>query len=90
MSGSHENMKHRVDLRLAGGGDGLRHSVHPWLYSYCITDRRESDRTDWGGSDGRVVKVLDSQPRDRGFESRHTLGLLCLKSLGKIRTLNMP
>ncbi len=31
----------------------------------------------WGGADGRVVKVLDSQPRDRGFESRHTLGLLC-------------
>ncbi len=36
------------------------------------------------GADGRVVKVLDSQPRDRGFESRHTLVLLCLKSLGKI------
>ena len=29
-------------------------------------------------ADGRVVKVLDSQPRDRGFESRHTLGVLCL------------
>ena len=43
-----------------------------------------------GGADGRVVKVLDSQPRDRGFESRHTLGLLCLKSLGKICTLNVP
>ena len=28
-----------------------------------------------GGADGRVVKVLDCQPRDRGFESRHTLGL---------------
>ncbi len=44
----------------------------------------------WGGADGRVVKVLDSQPRDRGFESRHTLGLLCLKSLGKICTPNVP
>ncbi len=43
-----------------------------------------------GGVDGRVVKVLDSQPRDRGFESRHTLGLLCLKSLGKICTPNVP
>ena len=40
--------------------------------------------------DGRVVKVLDSQPRDHGFESRHTLGLLCLKSLGKICTPNVP
>ncbi len=43
-----------------------------------------------GGADGRVFKVVDSQPRDRGFESRHTLGLLCLKSLGKICTLNVP
>ena len=34
-----------------------------------------------GGEDGRVVKVLDSQPRDRGFDCRRTLGLLCLKSL---------
>ncbi len=31
-------------------------------------------------------KVLDSQPRNRGLESRHTLGFLCLKSLGKICT----
>ncbi len=30
-----------------------------------------------------MVKVLDSQPRVRGLESRHTLGL-CLKSLGEI------
>ncbi len=44
----------------------------------------------WGEADGPVVKVLDSQPRDRGFESRHTLGLLCLKSLAKICTLNVP
>ncbi len=43
-----------------------------------------------GGADGRVVKVLDSQPRDRGFESRHILGLLGLKSLGKICILNVP
>ncbi len=43
-----------------------------------------------GGADGRVVKVLDSEPRDRGFESRHTLGLLCIKSLGKICTPNVP
>ncbi len=44
----------------------------------------------WGGADGRVAKALDSQARDRGFESRHALGLLCLKSLGKICTLNVP
>ncbi len=43
-----------------------------------------------GGPDGRVVKVLDSQPRDRGFESRDTVGLLCLKSLAKICTPNVP
>ncbi len=43
-----------------------------------------------GGADARVVKVLDSQPRDRGFESRHTLGLLYLKSLGKICTEKGP
>ncbi len=29
---------------------------------------------------GRVVKALDSQPRDRRFESLHTLNLLCLES----------
>ncbi len=44
----------------------------------------------WGGADGRVVKALDSQPQDRGFEYRHTLGLLCLRSLGKICTPNVP
>ncbi len=42
------------------------------------------------GGPGPGVKVLDSQPQDRGLESCHTLGLLCLKSLGKICTLNMP
>ncbi len=41
-------------------------------------------------ADGWVVKVLDSQPRDRRFESRHTLGIMCLKSLGKICTLTVP
>ncbi len=46
--------------------------------------------TDMEGVDGRVVKVLDYPPQDRGFESRHTLGLLCLKSLGKICTPNVP
>ena len=30
------------------------------------------------------------QLRDRGFESRNTLGLLYLKSLGKICTPNVP
>ncbi len=44
----------------------------------------------WGRADDQVVKVLDSQPRDSGFESRHTIGLLCLKSLGKICTPNVP
>ena len=45
-----------------------------------------------GGAGGRVVKVqhvLGSQPRDRRFESRHTRGFLCLKSLGKICTPNV-
>ncbi len=42
------------------------------------------------GADGRMVKVLDSQPRDSGFESCHTLSFLCLKSLGKICTPNVP
>ncbi len=37
-----------------------------------------------GRTVGRVVKALDSQPRDRGFESRRTLSLLYLESLGKI------
>ncbi len=37
-----------------------------------------------GGLDSLVVKVLDSQPRDNGFKSRHTLLLLCLKSLDEI------
>ncbi len=35
-------------------------------------------------------KVLDSPPQDGGFESHHTLGLLCLKSLGKICAPNVP
>ncbi len=43
-----------------------------------------------GGADGRVVKVPDSQTRGRGLESHYTLGLLCLKSLGKICTPNVP
>ncbi len=38
---------------------------------------------------GWVVKALDSQPQDRGFESRHTLSLWCLESLGKICTWNV-
>ena len=42
-----------------------------------------------GRTDGRVVKALDSQPRDRGFESRRTLSLLYLESLGKISTRNV-
>ncbi len=36
-----------------------------------------------GRAGGRGVKVLDSQPRNRGFESRHTLGLLCLSPLAR-------
>ncbi len=36
-----------------------------------------------------MVKVLDSQPLHLGFESCHTLGLLCLKALGKICTLKV-
>ncbi len=36
----------------------------------------------------RVVKALDSQPRDRGFESRRTLSFQYLESLGKICTWN--
>ena len=42
-----------------------------------------------GRTVGRVVKALDSQARDRGFESRCTLSLLCLESLGKICTQNV-
>ncbi len=37
----------------------------------------------------RVVKALDSQIRDRGFESRSTLSLLYLEFLGKICTQNV-
>ena len=48
-----------------------------------ILNRMEGEHSLWGGTDGRLVQVLDSQPRDRGFEFRHTLGLLCLNSLGK-------
>ncbi len=52
---------------------------------------KDSDNVmDLGGADGRVLKVLDLQPQDHGFKSRHTLGLLCLKSLGKICTPNVP
>ncbi len=42
-----------------------------------------------GRTDGRVVKAQDSQLRNRGFESCHTLSLLYLKSLSKICTQNM-
>ncbi len=43
-----------------------------------LTEKQVRTELTWGGADGRVVKVLDSRLRDRGFESRHTLGLLCL------------
>ncbi len=42
-----------------------------------------------GKTVGRVVKALDSQPRDRGLESRRTLSPLYLESLGKICTRNV-
>ncbi len=42
-----------------------------------------------GRTDGRVVKALDSQPRDRGFESRRTLSFQYLESLGKVCTRNV-
>ncbi len=42
-----------------------------------------------GRTVGRVVKALDSQPRDRCFESLRTLSLQHLKSLGKICTRNV-
>ncbi len=45
---------------------------------------------DFGRTVGPVVKALDSQPRDRGFESRRTLSVLYLESLGKICTRNVP
>ena len=39
-----------------------------------------------GRAVGGVVKALDSQPRDRGLESRRTLSLLYLESMSKICT----
>ncbi len=65
------------------------HSAIVWFGCISLLIVGFKDRI-WGGADGRVVKVLDSQPRDGGFKSRHTLGLLCLKSLGEICTLNVP
>ncbi len=53
--------------------------------SYCISTRiRRRRRTV-----GWVVEALDSQPRDRGFESRRKLTVLYLESLGKICTRNV-
>ncbi len=34
-----------------------------------------------------MVKVLDSQPQDRGLRSRHTLGLLCLEVIVNMQLL---
>ncbi len=48
------------------------------VYVYFV---KTSDKTFRGEADGWVVKVLDPQARNRGFEPRHTLGRLCLKSL---------
>ncbi len=40
-----------------------------------------------GGGDGRVVKVLDTQPQDHAFKSCNTLGLLCLEVIVNMQLL---
>ncbi len=55
----------------------------PWSYDYLLLIAT------LGRTVGRAVKALDSQPRDRGFESLRTLSLQYLKSLGKICTRNV-